>query len=143
MAFELGRHLIGYEVQKILAVVEWFQQMDLSIGLFGYGEGGLLAFYTAAIEVISDWVDRGLRLLQQPSTLVARTNLPQCLGLLRGYDDAELTLLIGPRHLIIEASHDPAVDGPPLVRDGCGGAAPGRIVTPGFDQLQREAKRAQ
>jgi hypothetical protein len=24
-AFELGRHIIGYEVQKILALVDWFR----------------------------------------------------------------------------------------------------------------------
>ncbi len=142
MAFELGRHLIGYEVQKILAVVEWFQQMDLPIGLFGYGEGGLLAFYTAAVEpqiestVVSGYFNSRQRLWQEP---IYRN----VWGLLRGYDDAELTRLIAPRHLIVEASHHPAVDGPPPVRDGRGGAAPGQIITPGFDQVKREAERAQ
>ena len=26
MAFEVGRHIIGYEVQKVLAVIDWFEQ---------------------------------------------------------------------------------------------------------------------
>ena len=25
-AFHMGRHVIGYEVQKVLAVVDWFKQ---------------------------------------------------------------------------------------------------------------------
>lgn len=45
-AFELGRHLIGYEVQKVLALVNWLSKdPDRShrIGVFGYGEGGAIA----------------------------------------------------------------------------------------------------
>src|SRR6185369_15662061 len=53
-AFELGRHLIGYEVQKVLAGVDWFVQdagdMDPRIGIIGYGEGGMLALYAGALD---------------------------------------------------------------------------------------------
>src|SRR5205085_11332512 len=53
-AFELGRHIIGYEVQKVLAAVDWFiheQEGDShGIGVAGYGEGGLLALYSAALD---------------------------------------------------------------------------------------------
>ena len=51
-AFHMGRHIIGYEVQKVQAAVSWFERVepDLAIGLVGYGEGGLIAFYTAAID---------------------------------------------------------------------------------------------
>ena len=47
MAFEMGRHVIGYEVQKVLAAVDIFTRLnaaenrDLSIGVAGVGEGGL------------------------------------------------------------------------------------------------------
>ncbi|HZT79553.1 MAG TPA: hypothetical protein VFA26_05010, partial [Gemmataceae bacterium] len=40
-AFELGRHLIGYEVQKVLAAVDWFAKeggKDAKVGVIGYGE---------------------------------------------------------------------------------------------------------
>ena len=54
MAYEVGRHIIGYEVQKVLAAVDWFTRENLShstpIGVVGYGEGGLLAFYSAALD---------------------------------------------------------------------------------------------
>ena len=54
MAYEMGRHIIGYEVQKVLAAVDWFTRENAShaapIGVAGYGEGGLLALYSAAID---------------------------------------------------------------------------------------------
>ena len=38
-AFELGRHLIGYEVQKVLALVDR-ESTKSPVSIFGYGEGG-------------------------------------------------------------------------------------------------------
>ena len=56
-AFELGRHLIGYEVQKVLAGIDWFeheaQGNDPIVGVIGWGEGGMLALYAAALENLS------------------------------------------------------------------------------------------
>jgi len=55
-AFELGRHLIGYEVQKVLAAVDWYVQAGPKtggprrIGVIGWGEGGLLALYAGALD---------------------------------------------------------------------------------------------
>src|SRR5262249_40499364 len=55
-AFELGRHVIGYEVQKIISLVdamEWECRQhgrDLRVGIFGYGEGGAIALYAAALD---------------------------------------------------------------------------------------------
>jgi hypothetical protein len=50
-AFEMGRHIIGYEVQKVLAAVDWFAAgaggNARPIGVIGFGEGGLIAFYSA------------------------------------------------------------------------------------------------
>ncbi len=55
-AYEMGRHIIGYEIQKILGAIDWFANQnkfnntDIPIGVAGYGEGGLLAFYSAAVD---------------------------------------------------------------------------------------------
>src|SRR5262249_30898196 len=54
-AFELGRHLIGYEVQKLLALVDLLchgnaAEAKPKIAVFGYGEGGTIAFYAAALD---------------------------------------------------------------------------------------------
>src|SRR5690606_23105474 len=47
----VGRHIIGYEVQKVEAALDWLEkQCDGPIGVAGYGEGGLLAFYTGALN---------------------------------------------------------------------------------------------
>ena len=59
-AFELGRHVIGYELQKVLAGVDWFVR-DVGgsgdkIGVVGWGEGGLLALYAGALDTRIDAV---------------------------------------------------------------------------------------
>jgi dipeptidyl aminopeptidase/acylaminoacyl peptidase len=52
-AYELGRHIIGYEVQKMIAGIDALQAMNTSaasrenIGIIGYSEGGLIALHTA------------------------------------------------------------------------------------------------
>src|SRR5439155_13685897 len=59
-AFELGRHLIGYELQKVLAAVDWFTKEagkeKPKIGVIGYGEGGMLALYAGALDTRIDVV---------------------------------------------------------------------------------------
>ena len=56
MAYEIGRHPVGYEVQKVLAAVDWFSHREptLPVGVMGYGEGGLLALYSAAADTRID-----------------------------------------------------------------------------------------
>src|SRR5207253_2746102 len=56
-AYLMGRHIIGYEVQKVLSVVDWFKQTagaNAKVGIVGYGEGGLLALYAAAVDTRFD-----------------------------------------------------------------------------------------
>src|SRR4051812_7947913 len=53
-AFELGRHIIGYELQKVLAGVDWFVrdagEKDSTLGVMGYGEGGMIALFAGALD---------------------------------------------------------------------------------------------
>jgi hypothetical protein len=107
MAFEVGRHIIGYEVQKVLAAVDWFEsentKRQLPIGVMGYGEGGLLALYSAAIDtridatVVSGYFQPREGVWQEP---IYR----DVWGLVREFGDAELAGMIAPRTLIVEAS---------------------------------------
>src|SRR6185369_2823415 len=120
-AFELGRHLIGYEVQKISAAIDWLEpQAAGRIGLFGYGEGGLIALYAAAADrritttVTSGYFDSRQRLWQEP---IYRN----VFALLSEFGDAEITSLIAPRRLIVEQSQPPTIDGPPQARQGRNG----------------------
>ena len=52
-AFHMGRHIIGYEVQKVRSAIDWFKQAEdkeVKVGVAGYSEGGLIAFYAAAVD---------------------------------------------------------------------------------------------
>ena len=52
MAYEMGRHIIGYEIQKTLAAADWFEKTTpgVPIGVIGHDEGGLIALYSAALD---------------------------------------------------------------------------------------------
>src|SRR5690625_2063228 len=105
-AFHMGRHIIGYEVQKVMAAVEWFSQTDHAdgpaqtpigsaktrigpiqtpvgpsktmepakapIGVAGYGEGGLVALYAAAVDeridavLVSGYFDDRQQVWEEP-----------------------------------------------------------------------------
>jgi dienelactone hydrolase len=143
MSYEMGRHVIGYEVQKVLAAVEWFYRLPFPrdpggkngqppIEVWGYGEGGLLALYSAAIDpriintYISGYVNNRNDLHREP---IYRN----VFGLLKEFGDAELLMLAGApkddeRKVNVEYSKEPAITGPPAPRAGrSGGAAPGML----------------
>ena len=140
-AFEMGRHLIGYEVQKVIAAVESLRNWKLGgdeirIGVIGWGEGGLLAFYSGALEprinavCVSGYFDSRQNVWQEP---IYRN----VFGLLEQSGDAEVASMIAPRPLIIEAARGPELVVPP----GTGGG-PGRLVTPKLEDVRREVDRA-
>lgn len=147
MAFEAGRHVIGYEVQSILAAVDWFERENgtrqVPIGVIGYGEGGLLALYSAAIDtriratVVSGYFQPRESVWQEP---IYR----DVWGLVREFGDAELAGLIAPRTLIVEASGGPQVTGPPVANDvhrpfACPNGA---LETPPLETIEAEVERA-
>jgi dienelactone hydrolase len=146
MAFEAGRHIIGYEVQKVLAAVDWFEKQTapraLPIAVAGDGEGGLLALYAAALDprisatLVSAYFQPRDQLWKEP---IYR----DVWGLLRHYGDAEIAGMIAPRALIVEASRAIEVAGPPPATRERRGAAPvGAIVSPPIDDVRAEVDRA-
>jgi dienelactone hydrolase len=134
-AYELGRHIIGYEIQKVLAAVDWFKQQkaDAKVGVAGYGEGGMLALYSGAIDtriagtLVSGYIGKREDLWRQPMDR-------NVFGLLERFGDAEVMLMVAPRRLIIESSR-----GPEFVMDRKGGA-PGVLTHPAGHQ--EEIQRA-
>lgn len=152
-AFEVGRHVIGYEVQKVLAAVDLlaqhaqrqvgnFKPSVFPIGVAGVGEGGLLALYAAAIDsrlqasLVCGYFQEREGLWREP---IDRN----VWGLLTEFGDAELAGLVAPRRLVIEASGAVEVAGPPVVRDGRRpSAAPGRIVNNRLASVRAEFDRA-
>ena len=147
-AFELGRHIIGYEVEKVQAAVDQFEQLNrqenvhLPIGVAGVGEGGLLAFYTAAIDprIDSTMVSGYFRTREQIWEEPIYRNV---WALLSEFGDADIASLIAPGHLVIEASAVPEVRGPVPPHDGRhGGAAPGKIEACPIAEVRTEFDRA-
>ena len=147
-AFEMGRHPIGYEVQKILAAVDLFEQLSrrrrkpLPIGVAGIGEGGLLSLYAAALDpridvtLVCGYFERRDALWREP---IYRN----VWGLLSEFGDAEIAGMIAPRRLVIEACAVPQVSGPPPVRQGRrASAAPGAIESPTLESVRSEFDRA-
>lgn len=104
-AFHMGKHVIGYEVQKVLSAVDWFKKSTpaLKIGVAGYGEGGLIAMYSAAVDeridvaLVSGYYGSVEKVWEEP---IYRN----VWGLLTEFGDAEIATLIAPRPLVIEHS---------------------------------------
>ena len=144
MAFEAGRHIIGYEVEKVLAAIDWFAienaTLPAPIGIAGYGEGGLLALYASSLDprvkavLVSGYFQSRQELWREP---IYR----DVWGLLPEFGDAELAGMIAPRALVVEASRFPEVAGPPSATADRKGAAPnGQITTPPLDSIRSEAE---
>jgi cephalosporin-C deacetylase-like acetyl esterase len=143
MAFEMGRHLIGYEVQKVLAAVDGFcrDKDHPSVAVMGEGEGASLALYSGALDeriqatVVSGYFGPREGVWEEP---IYRN----VFGLLREFGDAELARLILPRTLVIETSSlGGTIDGPPKPRAGRIGAAPGQATRPDIDGVRSEVER--
>jgi hypothetical protein len=115
-AFHMGRHPIGYEVQKVLAAVDRFEKRQPStvprtkIGVAGYAEGGLIAFYAAALDsridavLVSGYFDSRERVWAEP---IYRN----VWSLLKRFGDAEIASMILPRQLVIEHAPVPEIKG--------------------------------
>lgn len=142
-AYELGRTPIGLEVQKVSAAVDWFRKdaPNRPLGVFGYGEGGQVALYAAAIDPRIDAV--GVSGYFGPREGLWREPIYRnVFGLLREFGDAEIASLVAPRPLIVEASRYPEISGPPKAAAERSGAAPGALSTPPFSDVEREFRRA-
>jgi len=137
-AFEMGRHLIGYEVQKVLACVDWFEketaESNAKISVVGYGEGGMLALYAGALDTriavtcVSGYFGDRQSIWQQP---IDRN----VFGLLEQFGDAELAAMVAPRLLIVDAAK-----GPELTLPSDGGA-PATLKSPDWDSISGELIR--
>ena len=143
MAYETGRHLIGYEVDEVRAAVDWLTRTAPSkrpVGVAGHGDGGLIAFDSAAVDprVDSAWVAGYFG----PRERVWREPIDRNVwGLLAEFGDAEIAGLVAPRGLVVEACDAPEVDGPLPPRNGRDDAASGAIATPRPGDVEREFGR--
>ncbi len=153
-AFELGRHIIGYEVQKVLAAVDWFYSSSLRshggqgsqteecsartppiIGVVGYGEGGLIALCCGALD---DRIDQTF----VKGSFGPRDGMwrePICrnlFGFLKQFSDAELASLVWPRTLVVDFAPGPSI----TIRTR--GGAPGELMPLNINDATNEIRRA-
>lgn len=106
----MGRHVIGYEVLKVQSAGEWLKKSgpQHQVGVIGYGEGGLIALYSAAVEstiaavLVSGYFDSRQKLWTE-------TIDRNVWGLLDEFGDAEIASLVAPRELVA-AGLKPRVD---------------------------------
>ncbi len=128
-SFHLGRHVIGYEIETVLAAVDWLLGRGLRVGVAGYAEGGLTAFHAAAVDprinaaLVSGYFDARERVWAEP---IYRN----VWGRLREFGDAEIAGLILPRTLVVEHSPAPVISG-----------HKGDWGTPEFSSVQAELNR--
>jgi len=131
-AFHMGRHVIGYDVQRVLGAVDWFDDHHtmMGIGIVGYGEGGLIAMHAAAIDrrisstLVSGYFNSSDAAWSEP---IYRNVWRRSVS----HGNAEVASLItGP--LLVEHSEFPGITG-----------HKGDIKTPAVDQVRAEFKRVQ
>ena len=111
-AFHMGRHIIGYELEKLEAALAWIELTQTSkhpIGICGWGEGAQLAFFTAALNpqvdvtlASDDWASR-TESWRQPIYRNIWNYMSE-------FGDLELATMIAPRRLIIEQCRSPKID---------------------------------
>ena len=153
-AYEVGRHVIGYELQKVFSAIDWFSSknkiegVNLNIGVVGHGEGGLLALYAAALDkrisstLVSGYFDSREKLWEEP---IYRN----VFGLLTTFGDAELAVMAWPRKVTIEFAQGPEINhtSEEWARSGAAPEVittptPEVITTPTFEHSRAEWERA-
>lgn len=105
LAYQTGHHLIGSEVQQVLAAREYLASLtavDKSrIAVAGSGQGGMLALYSAALEPrfaaawVGNYFNERSRLPDEPEDRIV-WNIVQ-------YGDARLASLAAPCRVILES----------------------------------------
>jgi dienelactone hydrolase len=130
-AFQMGRHPLGYEVQAMLAALDWYamQFPGSEVTAAGYGEGGRVAMYAAALDdrfshaFISGAFASRAKAWEEP----IYRNL---FGLLPDHGDAEVAGLIYPRPLLLEHTTFPEVK-----------EQKGDLTTPPYAEVEAEFQR--
>lgn len=142
-SFEMGRHVIGYELHKVFALLDWMSAQDKApVAVAGYGEGGWLALFAGALDTrVSATMVSGA--FENRNDIWKQPIYRNIFGLLREFGDAELATMVLPRTLVLgygvypEISATPAK--PPKVE---GSAAPGGLMKPELSEVRAEILRA-
>lgn len=132
-AYEMGRTLQGYEVQKVLAAVDWLDAQpkpaghEARIAVVGYGEGGMIACFAGALDPrISVTAVSGYHINPNLHNEPIYRNV---WSLTEEFGAGEIAGLIAPRGLIWENGRFPEAEYPKPGQSH-NGAAPGKLGRP-------------
>jgi dienelactone hydrolase len=105
LGYQTGQGLVGAEVQQVSSACQYLLSLpevdSERIAVSGAGQGGLIAFYAAALDerlrgaVVTDYFDERERAYNEPEDRMVW-------NLLNEYGDAQIAGLIAPRSLWIE-----------------------------------------
>lgn len=139
-SYEMGRTIQGYEVQKVLAAVDWLASQPKTAGsksqiaVVGYGEGGLIACFAGALDPRID--------LTAVSGYHINPNLHDepiyrnVWAITEEFGAGELVGLIAPRTLVWENGQFPETEYPKPGQPH-NGAAPGKLGRPNPEVAKR------
>jgi len=108
-AFEMGRHILGYETQEVLAAVDWLSaEKKGRISVAGTGEGGLIGLLATALDTrVDSLLVRGFFGPREASYQEPIDR--NVFGMLEQFGGAELLTLVAPRPVVIDAQDYPHV----------------------------------
>ncbi len=157
-AYEMGRTPLGYEVQKVLAAADWMDRTRAAgprtnhgevtpdrirdpsgrrqeLGVVGYGEGGLLALLSGALDTrfLSVGVCGAVGLAERNPEQPIYRNV---WSVLQGFGDEELLALVLPRGVFVERGKYPEVQ-----HTDAHGGAPGSLWRPTEAEFQNVESR--
>jgi dienelactone hydrolase len=105
LGYQVGRHLIGSEVQQVSSAVDFLGTLPRvdpeRIGVVGSGQGGLTALYAAALDprlkaaLAAHYFDVRDRAYEEPEDRILWKHLER-------FGDAEIAAMIAPRALVID-----------------------------------------
>ena len=141
-SYEMGRTIQGYEVQKILAGVDWLTSTAaiLPVGVFGYGEGGMLAFYAGALDQRVSVA--GVSGFRQVTNLQDQPIYRNLWAVNREFGGPEILGLIAPRAFVYESAQFPETQYPAPGKPS-DGAAPGKLTRPDLAEVMAELPHTQ
>ena len=149
-AFELGRTVVGYEIQMIQSAIDWLSPLATTVNgerettvlsalpkviLAGWGEGGRTALLAAVVEP-------RIELTVAVGYFGPRDNVWQepidraLFGVFNRYVDAEFVAAIAPRQVLIQTHPMFKVD-----QSGDGGGAPAQWQSPNIEAVRQEFAR--
>ena len=140
-AFQLGRTLVGYEVNKVISGIRCFQKSakDRKFLICGWGEGGRIALYSGAIlngdpqlggVCVSGYFGSRQKVWSEP----ADRNV---FRLLERFGDAEIASMID-KGLLIEHTDAPSFAFPENSKKN---GKPGKLIVPTYEEAHAEFQR--